>query len=135
MQNRRNDSYVLFQPQGWNPDFSTPLGSGLEKLKQKQGFLFHDDDLLIVSAAIVLELASSGRPKLGFPRDGTSRDKNISLSRCLFVLVQGQEQKSQDKLLCPGTFRTKWISINLIALKKIQKKMTRFSALERHFLF
>ena len=36
-----------------------------------------------------------------------SRDKNISLSRCPFVPGQGQEQKSRDKLLCPGMSRDK----------------------------
>ena len=36
-----------------------------------------------------------------------SRDKNISLSRCPFVPGQEQEQKSRDKLLCPGTSRDK----------------------------
>ena len=55
--------------------------------------------------------------KLGFPRDGTCRDnpgrdvllslcpgtKKKSLSQCPFVPGQGQEQKFQDKLLCPGT--------------------------------
>jgi hypothetical protein len=41
--------------------------------------------------------------ELGFPRDGTSRDKNYSLSRCPFVPGEGQEQKSWDILLCPGT--------------------------------
>ena len=39
---------------------------------------------------------------LGFPRDGTSCSKSISLSRCPLVPGQGPEQKSQDKLLCPG---------------------------------
>ena len=34
-------------------------------------------------------------------RVSKGRDKNISLSRCPCVLGQGQEQKSQDKLLCP----------------------------------
>jgi len=50
---------------------------------------------------------------LAFPRD-----KEIFLSRCPFVPGQGQEQKSQDKLLCPGT---KWIYIYLIALKIFRK--------------
>ena len=31
--------------------------------------------------------------------------KNVSLSRCPFVLEQEQQQKSQDKLLYPGTSR------------------------------
>ena len=34
---------------------------------------------------------------VGFPRNGKSRDKNISLSRFSFVPGQGQEQKSRDK--------------------------------------
>ena len=69
---------------------------------------------------------------LGFPRDGTSRDKpgrevplsfcpgtkTNFLSRCPFAPGQGQEQMSWDKNLCPGT--------NF-------KKMTRFPVLERHF--
>ena len=54
--------------------------------------------------------------ELGFPRDGTSRDKNYSLSRCPFVPGEGQEQKSWDKLLCPGTSRDK------IILQKKNKK-------------
>ena len=36
-----------------------------------------------------------------------SRDKEIFLSRCPFVPGQGQEQKSQDKGLCPETSRDK----------------------------
>ena len=61
---------------------------------------------------------------VGFPRDGTSRDKpgqtgkgrpvvplsrdkQIFLSRCPFVPGQGQEQMSRDKHLCPGTSRDK----------------------------
>ena len=61
--------------------------------------------------------------KLGFPRDGTSRDKpgrdvplslcpgtkKFCLSRCPFVPGQGQEQMSRDKLLCPGPSRDKTI--------------------------
>ena len=47
-----------------------------------------------------------------------SRDKEIFLSQCPFVPRQGQEQKSQDKLLCPGT---KLIYIYLIALKIFRK--------------
>ena len=48
----------------------------------------------------------TGRPA-GRPIVPLSRDKNISLSRCPFVPGQGQEQKSRDKLLCPGTSRDK----------------------------
>jgi hypothetical protein len=36
-----------------------------------------------------------------------SQDKEIFLSRCPFVPGQGQEQKSRDKTLCPGTSRDK----------------------------
>ena len=62
------------------------------------------------------QLINCGR-KLGFPRDvpgqsGTGRpvvplsqDKKISLSHCPFVPGQGQEQKSWEKLLCPGMSR------------------------------
>ena len=61
--------------------------------------------------------------KLVFPRDGTSRDKpgwdvqlslcpgtkTFPLSRCPFVPGQEQQEKSRDKILCPGTSRgTKW---------------------------
>ena len=57
---------------------------------------------------------------LVFPRDGTSRDKpgrdiplsrdkKKILSRCPVVPGQGQEQMSQDKLLCPGPSRDKTI--------------------------
>ena len=49
--------------------------------------------------------------KLGFPRDGTSR--------CPFVPGQGQEQKSRDKLLSPGTSRDK---ITFPLLKKNRKR-------------
>ena len=66
------------------------------------------------------------RMELGFPRDGTSGcpfvpgqksfpvplslcpgTKKFCLSRCPFVPGQGQEQMSQDKLLCPGTSQDK----------------------------
>ena len=36
---------------------------------------------------------------------GTGRHGNNSLSRCPFVLGQGQEQKSRDKILCLETSR------------------------------
>ena len=68
-----------------------------------------------------------GRPRTN--RDGKSRcpfvpgQKTIFLSRCPFVLGQGQEQKSRDKLLCPGTSRDK---MNF----KISKKNNIFSVLE-----
>ena len=44
--------------------------------------------------------------KLGFPRNWTSRDKNISLSCCPFVLEQGQKQKTWDKITSPPQKKT-----------------------------
>ena len=60
------------------------------------------------------------------------------MSRCPFVSGQVQEQKSQDKLFCPGMFQDK-IDIYLSnCTKKISEKMTRFPSpifpvVERHF--
>jgi hypothetical protein len=73
---------------------------------------------------------------MGDPRsiqDGTSRcpivplswDKNISLSHCLFVSGQGQEQKSRDKLLCPPKKQKKEKDV-LQQVKEIQKKERTF---------
>ena len=68
------------------------------------------------SNMLSFQLINCGR-KLGFPRDvpgqsGTGRpvvplsqDKKISFSHCSFVPGQGQEQKSWEKLLCPGMSR------------------------------
>ena len=43
------------------------------------------------------------------PRDvpGQTGTKTFPLSRCPFVLGQGKEQMSRDKLLCPGTSQDK----------------------------
>ena len=57
-----------------------------------------------------------GQSRTGPPVVSLSRDKNFSLSRCPFVLGQGQEQMSRDKM-------------NL----KIFKKKTRFPVSEHHF--
>ena len=67
-----------------------------------------------------------GQTGAGGPVVPLSRDKKVSLSRCPFVPGQGQEQMSQDKLLCPGTSQNK---MNF----KISKKMTRFPVSEHHF--
>ena len=57
--------------------------------------------------------------EVGFPRDGTSRDKKKILSRCPFVSGQGQEQLSWDKPLCPGT---SWDKITFLKKTKTRKK-------------
>ena len=50
--------------------------------------------------------------------------KKVSLSRCPFVPGQEQQQKSRDKILCPGTSRgTKWL---YFAKKGKKKKIQIF---------
>ena len=58
-----------------------------------------------------------GQTGTGRPVVPLSWDKNISLSRCPFVPGQGQEQKSRNKLPCPGTSRD-----NITYPKKTKKQ-------------
>ena len=65
---------------------------------------------------------------------GQSRTIQDRTFCCPFVPGQGQEQKSRDKLLCPGTSGTKWISIYLSnCTKNFSGKMNRFPVLEHYF--
>ena len=63
-----------------------------------------------------------------------SQDKDIFLSRCPFGPGRGQEQTSQDKLLCPGTSQDKMNFYLSNCTKFFLEKMTRIPVLESPFL-
>ena len=91
-----------------------------------------------IKSHLVLSSVSTGRD---FPRDllgqtGTRRhfvprQKEI-LSRRPFVPGQGQEQKSRDNLLCPGTSRDKSIK-NFHKKDQISCSRTSFSCFRTSF--
>jgi hypothetical protein len=101
---------------GWI-DFLACRGHDHDRLGFDPGLGFHWF-LTLLESAVETRVSKGrdvpGQSGTGRPVVSLSRDKKDSLSRCPFVPGQEQQQKSRDKILCPGSI-----------LQKKEKKMKK----------